>query len=60
VQFKNWSILDICGKLILESRYSNKVRGDNMVTKDMIIADVIEKFPRALEVFAKHGLRCVG
>ena len=30
------------------------------VHKDMIIAEVIEKIPKAAEIMAKHGLHCVG
>ncbi|MGI5838309.1 MAG: hypothetical protein ACOX8W_01440 [bacterium] len=26
----------------------------------MVIKDVLSKFPQALHVFTKHGLRCVG
>jgi hypothetical protein len=31
-----------------------------MITKDMVIKDVIDKYPGAVKVFLKHGLRCVG
>ncbi len=31
-----------------------------MITRDMIIADVITKYPEAHTVFMQHGLRCVG
>jgi len=31
-----------------------------MIAKDMIIKDVLAKYPEALHVFTKHGLRCVG
>lgn len=30
------------------------------VTKDTIIADVIEKMPESMLVFAEHGLHCIG
>jgi len=31
-----------------------------MITKDMIIKDVVNKYPESLRVFARHGLRCIG
>lgn len=31
-----------------------------MVTKDMNIMEVVEKYPIAIEVFQRHGLGCVG
>ena len=31
-----------------------------MVTKDMNIMEVVEKYPIAVEVFQRHGLGCVG
>lgn len=31
-----------------------------MIEKNMIIKDVVDKYPESLRVFAKHGLRCVG
>jgi len=31
-----------------------------LVSKDMVIKDVINKYPGAVKVFMKHGLRCVG
>lgn len=30
------------------------------ITKDMSIADIVEKHPETIEVFFKHGLHCVG
>ena len=31
-----------------------------MITKDMKIAEVVEKYPSTVEVFFKFGLHCVG
>lgn len=31
-----------------------------MVTKEMNIMEVVEKYPVAVEVFQRHGLGCVG
>lgn len=31
-----------------------------MISKDMIIKDVVDKYPESLRVFARHGLRCIG
>jgi hybrid cluster-associated redox disulfide protein len=30
------------------------------ITKDMIIEDVVKKFPKTIPVFMAHGLHCVG
>lgn len=31
-----------------------------MVTQDMNIMEVVEKYPVAIQVFQRHGLGCVG
>ncbi len=31
-----------------------------MITKEMVIKDVLNQYPEALKVFTRHGLRCVG
>ena len=31
-----------------------------MITKDMAIGEVVEKYPETVEVFMSHGLRCMG
>jgi len=31
-----------------------------VITKDMIIRDVVNKFPKTVPVFMAHGLHCVG
>lgn len=31
-----------------------------VITKDMTIGEVIEKFPKTVDVMLKHGLHCVG
>jgi hybrid cluster-associated redox disulfide protein len=33
-------------------------KGGMMITKEMIIGDIIRKHPRTLTVFAKYGLDC--
>lgn len=33
-------------------------KGGAMITKDMIIGDIIRKHPRTLTVFVKYGLDC--
>lgn len=30
------------------------------VTKDMSILDIVQRYPKSLEVFAKYGLGCIG
>ena len=30
------------------------------ITKDMKIAEIVEKHPKTLQVFMQHGLHCVG
>ncbi len=31
-----------------------------LVTKDMTIGDIVEKYPEAAEIMTKHGLHCIG
>lgn len=31
-----------------------------MITKDMSITDIVEKYPEAVDVFLKHGMHCFG
>lgn len=31
-----------------------------LVTKEMSILDIVQKYPQSLEVFAKYGLGCIG
>lgn len=31
-----------------------------LVTKEMNILDIVQKYPQSLEVFAKYGLGCIG
>lgn len=33
---------------------------ENKVTKDMSIIDIVQNYPETIEVFAKHGLGCIG
>ena len=32
----------------------------NVITADMNIGDVVQKYPNTIEVFFRHGLGCVG
>jgi hybrid cluster-associated redox disulfide protein len=32
----------------------------DMITKEMAIGEVVEKFPQSVEVFLRHGLMCFG
>ena len=32
----------------------------DMITKEMTIGEVVEKFPQSVEVFLRHGLMCFG
>ncbi len=31
-----------------------------MITKDMSITDIVEKYPETVEVFLKNGMHCFG
>lgn len=31
-----------------------------LISKDMNILEIVEKYPQSLEVFAKYGLGCIG
>ena len=33
---------------------------EQVITADMSIGDVIQKYPDAVEVFFRHGLGCIG
>jgi hybrid cluster-associated redox disulfide protein len=33
---------------------------EKKVTKEMSIIEVVQKYPESLEIFAKHGLGCIG
>jgi hypothetical protein len=35
-------------------------RGEVMINENMVILDVLRKFPAAQQVFAKYGMRCLG
>jgi len=35
-------------------------KNKQLITPDMPIGDVVEKWPETAEVFAKHGMHCVG
>lgn len=32
----------------------------DLVTKEMSILDIVQKYPQSLEIFAKYGLGCIG
>lgn len=31
-----------------------------MITRDMTITEIVQKFPKTIEVFFKHGMHCLG
>lgn len=31
-----------------------------MITKDMSITEVVQKYPQTIEVFRNHGMGCIG
>lgn len=31
-----------------------------MITKDMSITDIVEKYPQTVEVFQRYGMHCFG
>lgn len=31
-----------------------------LITKDMSITEIVEKYPKTAEVFIKHGMHCFG
>ncbi|MEK7574149.1 MAG: DUF1858 domain-containing protein [Patescibacteria group bacterium] len=33
---------------------------DNKITKIMTLGEVIEKYPKSVDVFMKYGLHCIG
>ena len=33
---------------------------EKKITKDMSIIDIVQQYPETLEIFAKHGLGCIG
>jgi hybrid cluster-associated redox disulfide protein len=33
---------------------------EKKVTKNMSIIEVVQKYPQTIEVFARHGLGCIG
>jgi len=33
---------------------------EKKITKEMSIVDIVQQYPETLEVFAKHGLGCIG
>ena len=33
---------------------------DKKITKDMSIIEIVQTYPETIEVFARHGLGCIG
>lgn len=31
-----------------------------MITKDTVIQQIVQKYPEAVGIFERHGLRCLG
>ena len=38
----------------------NKENQNNLITKDMPIGEVVEKYPDTAEVMFRHGMHCIG
>ena len=38
----------------------NKSSATALVTKDMLIGEVVERYPKSIEIMFKHGMHCVG
>ena len=39
---------------------TNKVKSKDKINKDMLLGEVASKYPKAMDVFLKHGLPCAG
>jgi len=37
-----------------------KTKAKEKITKDMVLGEVVSKYPKTIEVFMKHGLHCAG
>ena len=33
---------------------------ENKITKEMSIIEIVQNYPESIEVFARHGLGCIG
>jgi len=42
------------------STVKKKVSRQVKITKDMLIGDILEKYPQSVEIFAKYGFHCIG
>ena len=38
----------------------NNTKKRSKITKDMLIGDIVEKFPHSADVMRKNGMHCVG
>ncbi len=38
----------------------SKEEGKQLISKDMPIGDVVEKYPETAEVMFRHGMHCIG
>jgi hypothetical protein len=34
--------------------------GEKMITKDMSITDVVDRYPKSADVFMRYGMHCFG
>lgn len=39
---------------------SRKNKKGKEITSDMMMSDILEKYPETIELFLKHGLHCAG
>jgi len=39
---------------------AKKTTAKNLITKDMGLVEVIQRFPQTLSVFGKYGIHCIG
>ena len=40
--------------------YTEETVADQLISKDMIIEEVVRKYPKTVPVFMAHGLHCIG
>jgi len=42
------------------STVKKKISRKASITKDMLIGDILEKYPQSVEIFSKYGFHCIG
>jgi len=48
--------LNVTKASTIKKKVSRKVK----ITKDMLIGDILEKYPQSVDIFAKYGFHCIG